>query len=162
VSARLAAIKMIILDVDGVLTDGMIIFGSDGTEYKHFDAHDGYGITRARSLGIKFAIISGKASKVTRFRVEKLGIGELYQNHMDKVQPYRKIKSRHGLRDEEVCFMGDDDFDIPLLKEVGFSAAPRDAMENVRRHVDYVASKPGGRGAVREVVDMILRAKKLL
>src|SRR5262249_27431580 len=133
---KLSVIKMVILDVDGVLTDGRIIFGSDGTEYKHFDAHDGYGITRARTLGMKFAVISGKTSKVTKFRVEKLGIKELYQNHMDKVNVYHKIVSKYKLKDEEVCFIGDDDFDIPLLRKVGFSAAPNDAMENVRRQVD--------------------------
>lgn len=153
---------MIILDVDGVLTDGMIIVGSDGTDYRHFDAHDGFGITRAMSLGMKFAVISGSASKATSFRVTRLGIRELYQNRMDKLNVYRKIKSKYRLTDEEFCFIGDDEFDLPLLREVGFSAAPKDAVKNVLTNVDYVARRPGGRGAVREVIDMILHKKKLL
>ncbi|HEV8538287.1 MAG TPA: HAD hydrolase family protein [Bacteroidota bacterium] len=159
---KLAPIKMILLDVDGVLTDGMIIFGSDGTEYRHFDAHDGFGITRAMSLGLKFAVISGKKSKATELRIAKLGIKELYQNRMDKILVYQKVKSKYRLKGREFCFIGDDDFDLPLLKEVGFSAAPIDAMETVRGQVDYVATRPGGRGAVREVIDMILRTKRLL
>jgi 3-deoxy-D-manno-octulosonate 8-phosphate phosphatase (KDO 8-P phosphatase) len=161
-SQRLKAIKLVILDVDGVLTDGKIIYGSDGTEYKNFDAHDGYGITRALALGLQFASISGSNSPVTNMRMEKLGIKEAIQNRMDKLEVYRELREKYHLKDSEVCFMGDDDFDIPLLNEVGLSAAPGDAMATVRRTVDYVAKNNGGRGAVREVIDMILKAKKLI
>jgi 3-deoxy-D-manno-octulosonate 8-phosphate phosphatase (KDO 8-P phosphatase) len=153
---------MIILDVDGVLTDRKIIFSSDGKEYRNFDAHDGYGIARAKSLGIRFAVISGKASKATAFRMARLGIRDLYQNRMDKVAVYRRLKKRYRLKESEICYMGDDEFDLPLLRIAGLSAAPRDAVEAVCREVDYVASKNGGSGAVREVVDMILHGKKLL
>ena len=153
---------MIILDVDGVLTDGKIIFGSDGKEYRNFDAHDGYGITRARSLGMKFAVISGKSSKATEYRINRLGIKDLYQNHMDKVSVYRKLKTKYRLQDNEVCYMGDDEFDLPLLNLVGVSAAPNDAVPRVRKHVDYVTKNVGGSGAVRELVDLVLEAKRLL
>ena len=150
---------MIIMDVDGVLTDGRIIYGSDGTEYKSFDAHDGFGITRALSLGLKFAVISGRTSPMTTLRMTKLGIKDVYQNRMDKVNVYRKLKKKHKLKSDEVCFIGDDEFDLPLLNEVGFSASPKDAMDNVRRGVDYVAKHHGGRGAVREIIDMILHVQ---
>ena len=161
-SQRLKKIKLVILDVDGVLTDGKIIYGSDGTEYKNFDAHDGYGITRALALGLQFASISGSNSKVTSMRMEKLGIKEAVQNRMDKLDVYHELQKKYKLKNSEVCFIGDDDFDIPLLNEVGVSAAPGDAMITVQRTVDYVAKKDGGRGAVREVIDMILKAKKLI
>ena len=153
---------MIILDVDGVLTDGKIIFSSDGKEYRNFHAHDGFGIARAKSLGMKFAVISGKTSKATEYRMARLGIKELYQNHMDKVAIYRKLKAKYKLKDNEICYVGDDEFDLPLLRIVGFSAAPNDAIARVRNEVDYVATKEGGSGAVREVIDMVLRTKRLL
>ena len=159
---RLNAITFVILDIDGVLTDGRIIYGSDGTEYKNFDAHDGYGITRAIALGLKFASISGRTSAVTAMRMNMLGIKETYQNQMDKVKIYRKLKKKYKLDADEICYIGDDEFDIPLLSLVGVSAAPRDAMVNVRKTVNYVTKQNGGRGAVRELVDMILKAKKLL
>jgi len=153
---------MVLLDVDGVLTDGRIIFGNDGTEYKCFDAHDGYGITRALEYKLKLAVISGKTSKVTKLRMKRLGVKELYQNTMDKVSIYQKLKKKYRLRDDEICFIGDDEFDLPLLKKVGFSAAPCDAMSIVRHGVDYVTKSAGGRGAVREVIDMILQSKNLI
>lgn len=161
-SQRLRHIRMVILDVDGVLTDARIIYGSDGTEYKLFDAHDGYGITRARDVGMIFAAISGRSSKVTKIRMAKLGINEVYQNKMDKVKIYRKILARYRLKPSEVCYIGDDEFDLPLLRQVGFSAAPCDGMERVLHEVDYIAGHGGGRGAVREVIDLILRAKNLI
>ena len=162
VRAKLAGIRMIILDVDGVLTDGKVIFSSDGKEYRNFHAHDGFGIARAKSVGMKFAVISGKTSKATAHRMARLRIKELHQNHMDKVAIYRRLKAKYKLDDEEMCFMGDDESDLPLLRMVGFSAAPNDAVPAVCREVDYVARHAGGNGAVREVIDMILRAQKLL
>jgi 3-deoxy-D-manno-octulosonate 8-phosphate phosphatase (KDO 8-P phosphatase) len=153
---------MVVMDVDGVLTDGRIIYGSDGLEYKCFDVHDGYGIWRSQEKGIKFAIISGRASDVTTIRAMKLRITEVHQGSDDKVSVFNKIKSKHKIQNHEVCFIGDDEFDLPLLKIVGFSVAPHDAIECVRRSVNYVTKAESGRGAVREVLDLILRAKKLI
>jgi 3-deoxy-D-manno-octulosonate 8-phosphate phosphatase (KDO 8-P phosphatase) len=150
------------LDVDGVLTDGSIIYDGDGLEYKRFHVHDGYAIFRGREKGLKFAIISGRTSKVTAFRAERLNISDVYQGSEDKVSAFRKIIKKYDIKPEEVCFMGDDEFDLPLLRMVGLSAAPSDAIEKVKREVDYISSKRGGRGAVREIIDMILVAKKLL
>lgn len=158
----LRSIKMVIFDIDGVLSDGRIIYGSDGTEYKVFHAHDGYGITRGHEHGLIFAAISGRLSKVTELRMKRLKITEVHQNQMDKVSAFRTIMKKHKLKPLEICFIGDDEFDIPLLREVGVSAAPSDAMQSVRDEVDYVTTRKGGRGAVREVIDMILKAKHLI
>ena len=161
-NSKLKHIRMIVLDVDGVLTDGLIIYGSDGTEYKHFHVHDGYGIFRARELGLRFAIISGRSSKVTTLRAKRLEIVDVHQGNNDKVSVFDKLKNKYKLQYKEVCFIGDDEFDLPLLRKVGLSVAPSDAIEAVRHDVDYVTKAAGGRGAVREVIDAILNAKKLI
>lgn len=155
-------IRFVILDADGVLTDGRIIFGSDGSEYRCFHAHDGYGITRAIEKGLKLAIISGKESKVIELRAKRLGITDIIQRAMNKVKAFEKLKHTYKLDYREVCFIGDDEFDLPLLRKVGFSAAPKDGIKVVRDQVDYVTQANGGRGAVREILDRILRAQKLL
>ncbi|MBI4811813.1 MAG: HAD-IIIA family hydrolase [Ignavibacteriales bacterium] len=153
---------MVVMDVDGVLTDGSIIYSSDGLEFKRFHVHDGYGIFRAREKGLHFSIISGRTSKVTTIRAKRLDIADVYQGDADKVSIFQKIKMKYKLDFDEVCFIGDDEFDLPLLRKVGFSAAPADAVKRVRDEVDYVTKAEGGRGAVREVIDLILKAKKLL
>lgn len=159
---KLKRIRMVVLDVDGVLTDGSIIYGSDETEYKRFHVHDGYGIFRSRKKGLLFSIISGRVSKVTTIRAKRLEIADVFQGDEDKVSVFQEIKKKYKLEYNEVCFIGDDEFDLPLLRKVGFSAAPADAMKRVRSEVDYVTKADGGRGAVREVIDLILEAKKLL
>jgi YrbI family 3-deoxy-D-manno-octulosonate 8-phosphate phosphatase len=153
---------MVALDVDGVLTDGRIVYGGDGNEYKLFDAHDGYGIHRAVGKGLKFAIVSARSSKATERRAIELGLTEIHQGIEDKMPVIRQLLKRHGLAADELCYIGDDELDAPVLREAGLSAAPADAMPEIRNRVDYVARSGGGRGAVREVVDMILRAKKLI
>lgn len=159
---KLKRIRIVILDVDGVLTDGSIIYDANGVEYKRFHVHDGYGIFRGREKGLKFAIISGRISKVTEFRAQRLKITDVHQGSEDKVSAFRRIIKKYKLTPDEVCFIGDDEFDLPLLQLVGISAAPADAMSRVKREVDFVSGKRGGRGAVREIIDMILTAKKLL
>jgi 3-deoxy-D-manno-octulosonate 8-phosphate phosphatase (KDO 8-P phosphatase) len=159
---KLARIRLVIMDVDGVLSDGRIIYDANGIEYKSFDAHDGYGISKAKSKGLQLAIISGRKSKVVTIRATYLGISEVYQGRVDKVSVFKKIQKKLKYGNEQCCFIGDDEFDLPLLRIVGFSAAPADAMENVRQAVDYVTKKKGGRGAVREVLDMILFSRHFL
>ncbi|TAK67281.1 MAG: HAD-IIIA family hydrolase [Bacteroidetes bacterium] len=160
--AKLKNIRMVIMDVDGVLTDGRIIIDAHGIEYKSFDVHDGYGIARAREKGILFAIISGRESKTVDHRAKRLKIVDVHQNRIDKVAAYVEIKEKYHLEDSEVCFIGDDEFDIPLLETVGVSVAPANAMSAVKHRVQLVTSKEGGRGAVRELLDRILKAKSLL
>ncbi len=153
---------MVIMDVDGVLTDGRIIYGSDGNEYKFFDAHDGFGIDRGGRKGLKFAIVTGRTSKATSRRAKELGVAELHQGVSDKSLVVKQVQLRHGLRKAQLCYIGDDDLDLPVLPSVGLSAAPCDAMPNLLGRVDYVADAKGGRGAVREVVDLILKAQDLI
>lgn len=158
----LSKIEVILMDLDGCLTTGHIIYISSGEDIKIFNTHDGYGITRARKLGIKFGVISGMSSLVNQRRVERLKIDHLYQDVDDKTIPYKELKEMYGLGDENFAYIGDDEFDIGLLKLVGFSACPNNAMEEVTKHVDYVCKKDGGQGCVREIIDMILRAKGLI
>lgn len=127
---------------------------------KRFFAQDGYGIARAQELGLSFGIISGRSSPVVTRRARELNIREVHQGRDDKLAVFREIARRRNLSAAEVCFMGDDLFDLPLLAAVGLSAAPSDARPEVRRAVDYVCRAHGGNGAVRELIDMILAAKR--
>ncbi len=150
------------MDVDGVLSDGRIIIDANGIESKAFDAHDGYGIARARENGILLAIITGRHSEAVTVRAGRLKIEEVYQNHFDKLSAYEKLKAKYSLNDDEVCFIGDDEFDLPLLRLVGVSAAPPNAIPVVKQQVHYITTREGGRGAVRELLDKILQAQGLI
>jgi 3-deoxy-D-manno-octulosonate 8-phosphate phosphatase (KDO 8-P phosphatase) len=154
---RLSKIKLLLLDVDGVMTDGRIIFNSDGVESKFFNVKDGHGIKMLQRGGIEIGIISGRQSQVVANRAAELGIARVYQKALDKLAPYLEILDQTGLDDSQVAFMGDDIIDIPVLRRVGFAAAPADAMEEVIPHVHFVSKKPGGQGAVREVCDLLLK-----
>jgi len=154
-AGKLAGIRFVVLDVDGVLTDGRITYDSRGVQYQSFDVHDGYGIRRAMSLGIRFALISGRRSKVLTFRARDLGITEVHQGVADKLKVLNTLLARYGYSAAETCAVGDDQPDLPILRAAGFSAAPRGAIRAVRDEVDYVTKAPGGRGAVREVIDLI-------
>ncbi len=153
---RARRIKYLILDVDGVMTDGGLYYSADGVELKRFNAQDGYGIVRARECGLGIGIISGRETPIVAARARVLGIDDVYQGAADKVEAMREIQRRNFLKDEEVAYIGDDTFDLPLLKVVGLSAAPKNARPEVRRTVDYVTSAAGGDGAVRELIDFIL------
>jgi YrbI family 3-deoxy-D-manno-octulosonate 8-phosphate phosphatase len=150
-------IRMLLLDVDGVMTDGGVYYSADGVEMKRFNAHDGYGIVLARENGLKIGIISGRTTPLVEARMKDLNVDEVIQGSTDKVSALREIQKRHSLTDEEIAFMGDDLFDLPLLHVVGLSAAPRNARREVKDSVDYVAKADGGNGAVREFVEIILR-----
>lgn len=158
----LAKIEFLLMDLDGCLTTGHIIYSSNGEDTKVFHTHDGFGIVRGRELGLKFAIISGMSSKVNRMRVEKLKIHHIYEDIQDKVIPFEELKQKYNLKKENFAYIGDDEFDIPLLKKVGFSCCPNSGIEEVKKQVDYVCKKNGGEGAIREIIDMILKAKKLI
>ncbi|HUL42928.1 MAG TPA: HAD-IIIA family hydrolase [Bacteroidota bacterium] len=155
-------IRLVAMDVDGVLTDGRIIFDDNGRELKAFDAHDGFGISRALRSGLMVAIITKrKSSSVTR-RARELGIKDVFQGVVDKRAAYERLKRRHRLHDSEICYIGDDVPDVDLLRKAGLAVVPNDAMEEARENADLVCHQRGGRGAVREILDTILRAKKLL
>ena len=156
---RLEKIKLLILDVDGVMTDGRIIFDSNGVESKFFNVKDGHGIKMLQRSGIEVGIISGRESAVVTNRAAELGIELVYQKSLDKLTPFRTILTDRGLSADQVAFIGDDLIDIPVLKLVGFAATPADACPEVIPYVHYVVSKGGGWGAVREVCDMIIKAQ---
>ncbi len=152
-------IRLILLDVDGVMTDGGIYYAHDGTEFKRFNAQDGYGIRRARERGLLVGVISGRNVAAVDIRARHLRLDEVIQGADDKVAAFREIQTRRSLGDHECAFMGDDLFDLPLLRVVGLSAAPRNAVPEVRRNVDMVTRTRGGDGAIRELIDFIIRCR---
>ena len=156
---KLKPIKLLILDVDGVLTDGKIIYTDSGEEIKRFDARDGHGLKLLMRAGIGVALLTGRKSKAIMHRARDLGIEHVYQKATNKIAVYEKILTRSKLSDKNVSFVGDDLVDIPVLKKVGFSAAVPDAVPEVKEIVDYVTSKNGGEGAVREICELLLKAQ---
>lgn len=155
-------ISFILMDMDGVLTDGTIIYSTNGEHFKVFSVYDGYGIERGHKLGIKFGIISGRSSEVNVMRAKKLKLEELYQDISDKVKAYEEIKEKHKLNAESFAYIGDEVFDLPLLNAVALSAAPANAVQEVKDAVHYVTKTEGGKGAVRELIDLILSKKNLI
>ena len=154
---KLQQIKMVLMDVDGVLTGGEIIYTAAGDELKVFNIHDGMGITLARLAGLKTGIITVRMSEMVRRRAEELRFDAVVQGQVHKLAAYEDIRERFRLDDDDIAFIGDDLVDLCILKRVGFSAAVADAREEVKSICDYVSRAAGGRGAVREVIDLILR-----
>jgi 3-deoxy-D-manno-octulosonate 8-phosphate phosphatase (KDO 8-P phosphatase) len=159
--ARAARIKLLLLDVDGVLTDGKVLMHADGTESKRFDIKDGAALVWAQRVGLRVGLLSARPSVVTERRAAELRIRLLVQSHGPKVRAYQQILRRERLEDADIAYMGDDLLDLPVLARVGFSAAPADAVADVRTRVDFVAQAGGGNGAVRELVELLLRAQGL-
>jgi 3-deoxy-D-manno-octulosonate 8-phosphate phosphatase (KDO 8-P phosphatase) len=155
---RAAKIRLIVLDSDGVLTDGRIVMSSDGTETRSFHVTDGFGIRMAQRAGLRFAVVSGRRSEVLARRAEELGIDELHQKILDKATCLAQMLERLGLPAEAACFVGDDLIDLPAMRLAGFSAAPADAQPLVREAAHFVTERNGGQGAVREVVEVVLHA----
>ena len=156
---RAKKIEFLLLDVDGILTDGRIFIDGYGNELKTFHIHDGHGIVLLKKSGIGVGIISGRSSRSVEYRAKELNITEVYQGITDKVSVYKQLAGKYNLSEDQVAFMGDDLIDIPLLRIVGFSATAADAVREVREVVDMISDKMGGGGAVREVTDFILKAK---
>ena len=155
---RAKKIKLLLLDVDGVLTDGRVIIGNYGDELKKFDIKDGLGVVFMRRCGIRCAIITAQSSKIVKTRAKQLGIEKIYQNHY-KIKSLKDIKKRFGVEEDEICFIGDDLIDIPILKRIGLAVSVPNSVPEVREVAHYVTEKTGGAGAVREVCDMILKAQ---
>ena len=159
-SLKLKRIKMLLLDVDGVMTDGGIYYSNSGDEFKKFNIQDGFGIMKLQRFGIKSGIITGRVSNIVSRRAKELGITEVHQNLDNKLLVYESLKKKLNLTDTEIAYIGDDEFDLPVLGYAGFSAAPADAMPVVKKSVDYVCKHRGGDGAVREVIELILHNQK--
>jgi 3-deoxy-D-manno-octulosonate 8-phosphate phosphatase (KDO 8-P phosphatase) len=160
--SKAAKIKLLALDVDGVLTDGKIYLSDNGSESKCFCTRDGIGLKMLLKNGIEVAIITGRYSKALEHRMNQLGVKYVFQNQEDKTIAFAAIKKSLKLKNEQVAYIGDDSPDIPVLQEVGLSITVFDAHESVYKEVDYITTQAGGVGAVREVCDLILTAKKLL
>ena len=157
--SKLQRIKMVLMDVDGVMTGGEIIYTSTGEEFKVFNIHDGMGVAMARMAGLKTGIITGRMSEMVRRRAEELKFDAVVQGQVHKLAAYEKILEKFGLLDDEIAYIGDDLVDLCILERVGFSVAVADAREAVKVTCDYVTAAAGGRGAVREVIDLILKGQ---
>jgi 3-deoxy-D-manno-octulosonate 8-phosphate phosphatase (KDO 8-P phosphatase) len=156
--ADLAAIEMLALDVDGVLTEGRLVINGDGSESKFFNAHDGHGIRMWRRAGLKVALLSGRTSAPTRHRAQQLEIEHVLEECHYKLPALEKLLSQIGLSAERVAYIGDDLPDLPVIRHVGFGVAVANAVDEVKQHADYVTTRAGGAGAVREVVEYILKS----
>lgn len=152
-------VKLLLLDVDGVLTDGTLLFTDHGTEFKGFNSKDGFGIRLLQEAGVQVGIITARQSDAVAKRAENLKLSHVYQGSGNKIEVFEKILRENELTARQVAYMGDDWLDFKLLRAAGFAAAPADAVREVRNIVDYVTTVPGGRGAVREVCELIVEAK---
>jgi 3-deoxy-D-manno-octulosonate 8-phosphate phosphatase (KDO 8-P phosphatase) len=155
---RARRIRLILLDVDGVLTDGRIHLGGGEEDARAFYVRDGLGIRMGQEAGLSFGIVSGRRSEVVARRAAELKITEVHQGVLDKAEVFDGIVQKSGVSTESVCFVGDDVIDLPAMRRAGLAAAPSDADPETRRFAHYVTEREGGRGAVREVVDLVLRA----
>jgi 3-deoxy-D-manno-octulosonate 8-phosphate phosphatase (KDO 8-P phosphatase) len=154
-------IQLLILDVDGVLTDGMLYYTSEGEAMKTFYTQDGLGLRMLQAMGIHVAIITGRTSGIVQKRAEELGIARVYQGQVNKVAAFKDCIAHFNVPLAAVAYMGDDVNDLPLMKKVGLAAAPPNAVPEVLEIADIVTTRKGGKGAVREIVNHILRAQDL-
>jgi len=152
-------IKLLILDVDGVLTDGRLFFDNDGNEYKSFHARDGHGIKLLQQTGVQVAIISGRKSSTVALRMKNLGVDHVYQGHENKIAAFNEIIEKIGIAPEQAAHVGDDLLDLPIMIRVGLAIAVNDANFAVKERADWCTVLPGGLGAVREVCDFIMQAQ---
>lgn len=155
-------IRLLIIDIDGVLTDGGLHFDNQGEEYKTFNSLDGHGIRMLLECGIEVAVITGRHSAVVEHRMEDLGVKHLYQGYRDKLPAYEKLLTDTGLDPEQCAYVGDDLPDLPVMRRVGFAIAVQNAHSFVKQHGHWVTTALGGNGAVREITDFILQAQALL
>jgi len=158
--SRASRIRLLVLDVDGVLTDGMLVYGASGEETKRFHVRDGLAMQVARRAGVEVAVVSGRASAAVTRRMSELGIVEVHQGVADKESLLRGLLARLGVKPAETAVMGDDLLDLPVMRIAGLAMAPADAVPEVRRAAGWVARSEGGHGAVREAVEFLLRSRK--
>ena len=156
---RARAIKLIIFDVDGIMTDGMLYLADDGQEYKGFNSLDGHGLKMLKNSGVELGIITGRNSQVVVHRARNLGITHLHQGAHDKLMVYRQLLGDLGLAPEQTAFMGDDVVDLPVMRRAGLAIAVPAAPDLVKAHSHYITRREGGRGAVREACEFIMRAQ---
>ncbi len=156
---KAARIRLVIFDVDGVLTDGSLFLGDDGQEYKAFNSRDGHGMKMLQSNGVTIAIITGRSSQVVTHRMASLGIEHVYQGARDKAPAYAALRGKLGLDDSQVAYVGDDVVDLPVMLQVGLAIAVKVAHELVKILAHWQTPSRGGRGAARDVCEMLLEAQ---
>jgi len=159
IEARACRVKLLIFDVDGVFTNGQLMFGRDGEVMKEFNAQDGLGISIAHQAGFKTAIITGRESEMVRMRGAELKIADIYQGTIGKVAALAELVNKYKFDLEEVCYAGDDLLDLPVMVKVGLACAVANAAPEVKERAHFVATREGGRGAVREIVEFVLKAQ---
>ena len=158
---RASRINVLLLDVDGVLTDGRIVYAEHGDELKHFDIQDGAGMVFWHRAGLKSAVITGRRSRLVARRAKEMRVDMLVQGEVVKLPVYERVLKKLRVTDEQVCAIGDDIMELPILRRVGLAVAVPNAVDDVKQVSHYVTKREGGRGAVREVVTLILKAKGL-
>jgi len=156
---RMLPVRLFLVDNDAVLTDGRIVFGDYGDELKCFDVQDGHGLVMARRAGLLTVMLSGKKSRVNLRRAKELQMVKVYQNALDKLKVFEKILKRFRLKPEETLYIGDDLVDLPVLRRAGVAVAVENAVPEVKEAAHYVTRRSGGRGAVREVIDLLLKSQ---
>ncbi|MBI5787347.1 MAG: HAD hydrolase family protein [Candidatus Schekmanbacteria bacterium] len=161
ITEKARKIKLLIMDVDGVLTDGRIILGNNGDEFKVFDVKDGFAIRMAQRVGLKTAIITARNTKIVEMRAKELEITAVYQNALVKAEAYLKLMADFQLQHEEAAYLGDDLIDLPVMLQVGLAITVPEAVEDVKQRAHYITRHSAGRGAVREAVELILKAQDL-
>jgi 3-deoxy-D-manno-octulosonate 8-phosphate phosphatase (KDO 8-P phosphatase) len=157
--ARFKNIKLLVLDVDGVMTNGGLMIGDDGQEYKTFHSHDGLGMKLLKATGVEMAIITGRTSNVVKKRAESTGVAHFYQGAEDKLVAFNDLVTKSGLQASQCAFMGDDVVDLPPMLKCGLALAVPDSPALVLKHAHYVTKKAGGHGAVREICELIMQAQ---
>ena len=158
---RASRVRLLVLDVDGVLTDGRIVYADYGDELKFFNAQDGAGLIFWNRVGLRSAIISGRASRLLRRRAKEMRVDAVVQRALLKLPAYERLLRQFRVADQEACVIGDDLMELPLLRRAGFAVGVPGAVEEVRQACHYVTQREGGQGAVREAIDLILKAKGL-
>lgn len=160
--ARAAQIKLVVFDVDGVLTDGSLFVGDDGQEYKAFHSRDGFGMKLLKDSGVQIGVITARSSEVVKHRMENLGIEHLYQGRLEKLPAFEELVAKLGLSLEQTAYVGDDVIDLPVMRRAGLAIAVQDAHPLAKQHAHWQTPHGGGRGAARDVCELILEAQGTL
>jgi 3-deoxy-D-manno-octulosonate 8-phosphate phosphatase (KDO 8-P phosphatase) len=159
---KASRIRLVVFDVDGVLTDGSLYIGDDGQEYKAFHSRDGHGIKMLLGRGVEIAVITGRTSRVVEHRMKNLGISHVYQGKLEKLPAFQELTQKLGVSEEQTAYVGDDVVDLPVMRRVGLAIAVQDAHPLVRQHSHWQTPNSGGRGAARDVCELILEARGVL
>jgi 3-deoxy-D-manno-octulosonate 8-phosphate phosphatase (KDO 8-P phosphatase) len=160
--AKAQRIRLVVFDVDGVLTDGALYLGDDGQEYKAFHSKDGHGLRMLQDSGVAVAIITGRVSRVVEHRVHDLGIAHVYQGRREKLPAFEELVTKTGLRSEQIAYVGDDVVDLPVMVRSGLAIAVQDAHPFVKQHAHWITEHCGGHGAARDVCEFLMNAQGTL